>query len=1680
MKTSRTSRRRGVIILIVLCLLVLFGLVAVSFAIVAGQYLRSSRAANRVEQFGDSPNTLLDEALYQVLVGGERSDGYTTRSALCGHSLLRDLYGYSDAVSGTVTSASLVNSQLIDVNCTATFRGITGYYNGCVFTMKNGIAAGYSARVVSFTPAGTTAATTSGGTLRVEFMESDRSNVFTDLIDAQALTDAFKDKVFIVNGRPNNGPGWGYTTGSGNITDEGLLPNYSNTVFTTTLTNGDTDEGFDVPDYRDMWLSYFASGFTTSNQIIPSFHKPELIWYWQNRDSTKLNRACLRPLPTDNPNFSGSNPYLDPVNIADATVMAQRLAGVDSSGNPDPNCRWDVDNDRDGVYDSVWVDIGLPAKAGRNGRMYKPLAAILIRDLDGRLNLNAHGNTRQTTADLTGNATGTFAGGATSIAVARGHGYGPAEINLAGFLGSVGYSAAQVDTFFAMRYGSDGQPGLSSSERLPLFKTQGMPNDYPSTLAGWGSPPDVWGRGAEALDPDGNGQFFFEGRTIAAGPPKIDERENSPYESNSVRPNSNDTLFTYAEYERLLRPYDTDTLSLPTRMYGLTNISGSRANLEAVTPFSFDVPSVPSQFPPALRSQLSTYPNTSTILDLFTAKLLAGGVTYAGNGIANQLNVMVPLELQRGQRFNVNRLWGNGRDDNTNGTVDEPSEIASEQVFGASDGNAAQNADYKNDYTGPLPANSAYYDAGRQMYARFLYCLAMALVDDNYFISLNSADTDIGGTPSAAVKQELKARRLAQWAVNCVDYRDPDGIMTPFEYDVNPWNGWDVDGNLDTDATVAKPEVGAGITTQRPAERRVVWGMEYPDLKICETLATHDRRAADKAADTGGATDHARKKANNTPGDTTLDQYGVPQGGLFIELYCPRNPVVYDTAAAGVQRSVPPRELYTYATSGTQTLASLDLSRLSPATGATPPAGVTPNFTYPVWRIGVSEAHYNNADKSAMQLAATHPETTNFQPGEVNTQGELNMLNVNGVGGTSRTVALDRLIWFANLTPNSATPSTSPGRVYYNRFATAGTAYTLPGGSYAVVGPRAVTRFGGRTDNTPSAQRIVVQPAVTTILNMGNTDANAGVIKKAALGILAAANPSTTWSTTYTTLGVGTVAGAGNGVGISVSEPRPFDDSTTPVVKYYPAATTTMTNWNAGEGNGYTNPPDIPFDNPNANTASQPVAGDRVTTPLQGNAALRSTGTKQDYATAYLQRLANPLAAYDPVKNPYITVDWQSIDLTVFNGADRKPSAWDNNNPAGIGDWDSDDPAPGVPKFGTRQRTGNGAKNLWSIDVNTPADSVASPAPDDVNYFNYPLVQTLGYLNTGFGTGLTTPAAYLGSPSSPFPWFNWTNRPYNSPLELMLVPACQSSRACLEFSLANTTDNSYANGSGIVTTRAPFSHLLNFFQSKKPAGSSVAGYGTDYDADASELCRLFDFLETPSPFAGTERWFDPAALAVGTNGNQYLKAPFCTFPRFRDPGRVNLNTIADKRVLQAIVGLPDGTEMDNLWNAFGASRQGYTTSGGALDSAYPSRFAHPFCSAAAADLAATVNMRYKGVDATLLRPNPNNAAQPLFLGAASALDYNNSTRNPAFTYSRLTRLANLTTTRSNVFAVWVTIGYFEFDPSTGKLGREVGWDSGESRRNRAFFMIDRSIPVAYSPGEVNNTERCVVIRRYLE
>ena len=61
------------------------------------------------------------------------------------------------------------------------------------------------------------------------------------------------------------------------------------------------------------------------------------------------------------------------------------------------------------------------------------------------------------------------------------------------------------------------------------------------------------------------------------------------------------------------------------------------------------------------------------------------------------------------------------------------------------------------------------------------------------------------------------------------------------------------------------------------------------------------------------------------------------------------------------------------------------------------------------------------------------------------------------------------------------------------------------------------------------------------------------------------------------------------------------------------------------------------------------------------------------------------------------------------------------------------------------------------------------------------------------------------------------------------------------------------------------------------------------------------------------------------------------------------------------------------------------------------------------------------------------------------------------------------------------MGYFEVDPNNPlSVVRELGSDIGEVRRHRAFYIVDRTIPVAFEPGKNHNVDEAIILRRFIE
>ena len=90
------TRRRGVLLLVVLSVLLMFVLMALTYLMVATQYLGGADAYANLERVGDDPESELDEAFMQLV-----RDTLNPDSMLQGESLLADLYGNDGSVSYT-------------------------------------------------------------------------------------------------------------------------------------------------------------------------------------------------------------------------------------------------------------------------------------------------------------------------------------------------------------------------------------------------------------------------------------------------------------------------------------------------------------------------------------------------------------------------------------------------------------------------------------------------------------------------------------------------------------------------------------------------------------------------------------------------------------------------------------------------------------------------------------------------------------------------------------------------------------------------------------------------------------------------------------------------------------------------------------------------------------------------------------------------------------------------------------------------------------------------------------------------------------------------------------------------------------------------------------------------------------------------------------------------------------------------------------------------------------------------------------------------------------------------------------------------------------------------------------------------------------------------------------------
>lgn len=669
-------------------------------------------------------------------------------------------------------------------------------------------------------------------------------------------------------------------------------------------------ESWDAPDGRNLYMAWVPAEATLGRDqrpssddpaagvqhryVIPSFHRPDKLFSLVRIDPTAITStgsnswfspdsiAMLRPMgrmswdPSVNFNAMYGMPApalpqgsaLEHPNFTGGNVRT--VSGVTTYFDP-LHGPWDVDNDGDGISDSVWIDIGMsPVKI--DGAEYQPLVAMMIIDLDGRLNLNAHGTdfafaTSGTlpvptvqgvryAGTISGSVSGTS--GPLAASLPQGQGWGVADIDLRHLFGSTSADTIRILTSGNAqtegRYG-DSRNGSGAMSPAPGFvgksdagigattaDATGRARDHylPDSYAGSSGSADDRSRACalmSPIDPRGSltvgldqfGQPYFSRRLLLSQPSRSGTSDvrwrsdtiDDPYDLSLGRgaprpgwafdPDAQttpstfqDNLFTSAQFARILRSGESAASRFSPRLDNLLG-SGTAQPIARVS---------------------TTFESWDT-----TAAAVPWDVLQPLLDLTDQFDSarksLISWDLAMGLRMDVNRPFGDGLDNNANGLVDEPGEYEAEVAANThgmtSTAFANQCLTNGRDVDGDNDCDLDDQRRARELLARHLYVLVRRLAP------------------------AVPAREAAQWAVNVVDMRDPDSIITRFPFDP------------------ASPSSG-GWNPSDPAD--VVWGCERPELLITEAMAWRNIRTGTTGA---GAREYTDKGT----------------GGLVIELYHP-------------------------------------------------------------------------------------------------------------------------------------------------------------------------------------------------------------------------------------------------------------------------------------------------------------------------------------------------------------------------------------------------------------------------------------------------------------------------------------------------------------------------------------------------------------------------------------------------------------------------------------------------------------------------------------------------------------------------------------------------------------------------------------------------------------------------
>jgi hypothetical protein len=616
---------------------------------------------------------------------------------------------------------------------------------------------------------------------------------------------------------------------------------------------GGWNSSYTYPDANHVFLGAIdGDGYV----LMPSFHRP---WIFNPgrplNDTTNPNWTSpqgkyltLRPRPVD---MSPAFPY-----PADATGDVKNLQGY-PGGN-----------------DSIWVDLDFPVQTAPDGfTRFKPLFAFFITDLDGRLNLNVHGNVLG--KDPTGNPTH-----------ASNQGWGPWEVNpqyvLSAMTGGPPPKAEWPQLFLGSagaptvpgRYGPDGQPSKTGSVAMNgktphvygAVDFNGI-NDTPASApTGKFSLPGV----APSL-PYASFPVFPQGYSNGSA----GERTNHPLLYDSQHPGGDDRNFLAPNLTSLLNGGIGSPTALTSELGRLlpTNMANFRTrNLittdsaavgrPGLTPWLFDrngvvVPNAygypagsdphlpptgapvpfPPIGPPGLGLRGGAVPGNSE----FRMPGAAAG-SAAIDWRAALLDPRDPTLSTVLGKLDLNRFLppyphqGSGNNPAPYAPVTNPGGYISAPMFKdttspTGPGTRMGPYDRFDDVTMVnYPNINGQFNIATQ--AR------QQLADDIYRRLLSVVGVPAVGTPAAPTAAELAPRRwLAQLAVNIVDFIDEDEISTPFNF-------------YNTTDGLPKPNIGdkqtnptTGMASDPELPKYWVFGTELPKVVINEAMAEYQTAA---------------------------------------------------------------------------------------------------------------------------------------------------------------------------------------------------------------------------------------------------------------------------------------------------------------------------------------------------------------------------------------------------------------------------------------------------------------------------------------------------------------------------------------------------------------------------------------------------------------------------------------------------------------------------------------------------------------------------------------------------------------------------------------------------------------------------------------------------------------------